>query len=213
MQLSPFGQWPMLEMEDVISNFEDGQKSQGAAFDKSCVGHFATRAAADSASGAYTAQGGVLTDGMTRTIAGYPETYRAGAWRGVMPTMTQTPNFFETTFNGSAETGVASLAIADPGVSYLLDVFGSLNLAANAGTSCEAYLRLDSISGPQVPVTRVRSGGLPDGELISLDFPAYRMGPYTGTHTLLCTVKRTAGTGNWAVNSGGNLLRANIIPV
>ena len=117
-------------------------------------------------------------------------------------------------FGSTAETGVGSLSIPDPGSSYFLDCMGAVNISANTGVPVEVYLRIDAAGGALASPVRHRSGQLPNGELISLDFPPFRMGPYTGAHTLLCTVRRTStGTGTWAVLASGNYLRANIVPI
>lgn len=213
MKTSPLNGLPIYEDADLL-RYGTQQQATITALDSRVIGRYTTRAAAEAAAGAFTGQGGVLTDGMVRTVGGYLETWRSGAWRGVMPSTVQTTVFFETTFSNTAEAGVASLAIPDPGVSYFLDCSGAVSISANAGVTVEAHLRIDAAGGTVASPTRYRSGQLPPGELISLEFPAYRVGPYTGAHTLLCTVRRpAAGTGNWAVLAGGNYLRANIVPV
>lgn len=212
MKTSPLNGLPIYEDADLL-RYGTQQEATIDALDTRVIGQYDTRAAADAALGAFTGQGGVLKQGMTRTIAGYFETYRSGAWRGVMPSTFQTTSFFETTFNGPAEAGVGQLAIPDPLASYHLDCSGAVSISAAAGTNVEAYLRIDAAGGQLVSPIRYRSGQLPAGELISLDFPAFRAGPFTGAHTLLLTVRRTQGTGDWAVLAGGNVLRANIVPV
>jgi hypothetical protein len=178
--------------------------------DSRVVAHFDTKAAADAAYGAFTAQGGVLTNGMARAIGGYLELYRGGGWRGIQPVVVSTPSFFETTYNGAAEVGVATLALPDIGSPYYADVTGTLSVSANTGCQVQAVVRLDAIEATIASAVLTRSGQYPNGELMSLTFSPWRIGPITGTHNLIVALKRILGTGNWFVPAGGNTLRADI---
>lgn len=209
MQTSAINTLPIYQNSDPL-DYGAQQSAVQKAIDSRVVARFATKAAADSAYSAYTAQGGVLSDGMVRAIGGYLETYRAGGWRGVMPVTRTTLTFFETTYSNGDEVGVATLAIPDLGTPSYVDVSGAVTVSATTGAQVRGVIRLDAIEGTIASRIANRSGQLPNGELIDLTFPPYRIGPISGAHNLIVGIRRVLGTGQWYVPAGGNYLRADI---
>lgn len=182
------------------------------AVDNRLVARFSTAAARNAAMGAYTAAGGVLTDGQMCTVGGFPQVYRSGSWRGLLPSVYQQPTFFDTTYSGGNEAGVATLAIPDPGFSYYLDCSMTITVSANAGSQVNCFIRLDAPAGVLMSPILNRSGSLPDGEPFTLTASETTYGPITGAHNVIATVWRIRGTGNWYVSATGNMLRAVIRP-
>lgn len=209
MQTSAFNGFPIYQTSDT-ADYGTQMSALVKAIDGRSVPRFTTATARDQAAGQFTAAGGVLADGMLCMIGGYPQIYRAGSWRGIMPTPYQTTTFWDTTFNGGGEQGVASLAIPDPGFPYFLDCTGTVTIFANSGVLVNAYLRLDALAGTLCSPIVMRDGLLPNGSGQTLTFGETTVGPITGAHNVLCTVKTIGGSGPWAVQSGGNLLRATV---
>jgi len=174
------------------------------------VGIYDTAAAGAAADGAYTGAGKTMRTGMVRTIGGFLEIYRNGAWRGVQSIELQTQVFYETTYGNGDEAGVAILNIPDYGGPVYVTVSGAVSVAAVAGAQIRAVVRLDAIEGVIASAVLDRSSQYPSGELMSLTFPAYRIGPISGAHNLIVGIRRVLGSGNWAVPAGGNQLYALI---
>lgn len=212
MQTSAINSYPIYQNSDT-ADYGTQMAALVKAIDARSVSRYSSTSAADAAMGAFTAGGGVLADGMLRMIGGWPQVYRGGLWRGIVPINNQTTTFFDTTFNGSAETGVAILNVGDPGHPYMLDVSGAVTVYGQSGVTVNVYLRLDAVAGTLCSRVGIRDGLQPSGSAASLSFPVYRCPiVLTGSHRVLCTVKTTGGSGNWAVTSDGNYLRADQIP-
>lgn len=125
----------------------------------------------------------------------------------------QQQTFFDTTFSGTGEAGVAQLAIADPGWAYVLDVSACVQVASTAGVQVTIRVRLDSVpGGAMVSQPGIRSGALPAGEIIMVPLSTFTTGTLTGAHTLICTAQLTVGAGNWNVPATGSILNAIIRP-
>lgn len=207
MQTSAINGFPIYQASDT-ADYGTQQSALVKAIDSRSVPRFSTTTAADQAMGTYTAGGGVLADGMMRMIGGYPQIYRAGSWRGVIPGPLQATTFYDTTWNGSGEVGVASLSVPDQGCPYFLDCSGTVTIFANSGVLVNAYIRLDAVAGTLCSPIVMRDGLLPNGSGQTLTFNETTVGPLTGAHTVLVTVRTTSGSGPWAVQAGGNILRA-----
>lgn len=203
-----------------ISYYEDADALQYGAqqaatinqIDARLPARFASLSAATAAYNAYTAAGNAMTDGMPRVVAGDPQTYVNGQWRGMIARSASQTTFFNTTVYDGTETGVATCNVPDPGWPYILDVSAGVQVAATAGTYVNVQVRLDSISGSVVSQTAVRSGQLPAGEVIMIPLSPFPSATLTGAHTLIVTCTRTLGSGNWNVPASGSILNATIRP-
>lgn len=170
---------------------------------------FNTASARDAA---YAAVPGSLTDGTPCTVAGVPQVYRNGQWRGLVSTSVNQLTFFPTTISTDTETGIATVAIPDPGFPYIIDTSFTAVVAAQAGVYVNVRARLDSITGTVISQDVQRSGSLPAGESIPVTSSPFPSGTLTGPRTLVLAGRRTLGSGNWAVPAGGSNLYATIRP-
>lgn len=173
---------------------------------------FATNAARDTAFGNWVSAGNSMRNGLQCTVSGVPQQYRNGSWRGLVPTTATVTTFFATTFSNTTETGIATLAIPDPGWPYILKTSGVIAIAATAGVQANVRARLDSVTGTVISQDVPRSGQFPAGEIMGVPLGACPSGTLTGAHSVVVTARMISGSGNWAVAAGGSLFNCDIFP-
>jgi hypothetical protein len=211
MKTTAINQLPYYEDADALA-YGTQQASTIPAIDARLPARFASLSAATSAYSAYTAAGNAMTDGMQRVVAGDPQTYVGGQWRGQVTRSASQTTFFNTTVYDGTETGVATLSIPDPGWPYILDTSAVVLVAAQASTWVNVQVRLDSISGAVISQTSNRSGALPAGEAIPIPLGTFPSATLTGAHTVIVTATRTLGSGNWNVPASGSIVNCMIRP-
>lgn len=211
MQTSSINQLPIYQDSDPLQ-YGAQQSAIMKALDPRISARFASLSAATSAYNAFVAGGGAMTDGMFRTVAGDAQIYANGKWRGIRTLSTSQTTFYATTITDGTETGIAQCSVPDPGWPYILDTSANVAVAAQAGVDVNIQVRLDSISGTIISQISTRSGQLPAGQIIMIPIGVTPSGTLTGTHNLVVSGVRTAGTGNWAVGSGGSIVNAMIRP-
>lgn len=128
----------------------------------------------------------------------------ASVWRATRDVSLQalSPGITLSSANGTTVYGIAPVSIPDPGYPYVLIVQAMQNVSANTGTAAMVQARLDSTAGPIVSGEGIRSGLLPDGELVTLTLAPYMSGALTGAHTVYLAVNRMFGSGNAAFGTG-----------
>lgn len=211
MQTSSINQLPIYQDSDALQ-YGTQQSAIIKALDPRITARFASLSAANSAYSAFVSGGGAMTDGMFRSVAGDPQIYAGGQWRGIRTLTASQITFYATTIWDATETGIAQLSVPDPGWPYILDTSAVVAVAAQAGVQVNVQVRLDSVSGTIISQISTRSGALPAGEIIMVPIGVTPSGTLTGSHTLVVSGVRTAGSGNWAVGSGGSIVNAMIRP-
>jgi hypothetical protein len=211
VQTSAINQLSIYQDSDALQ-YGAQQSATLKQIDARLPARFADLASANSAYNAYTAGGGAMTNGMQRSIAGDPQIYANGQWRGIIARSASQTTFFNTTVYDGTETGVATLSISDPGWPYILDVSACVQVAAQASTYVNVQCRLDSTSGSVVSQSSVRSGQLPAGEVIMVPLSVFPTGTLTGAHSVIVTCTRTLGSGNWNVPAAGSIVNCTIRP-
>ena len=211
MQTSAINQLPIYQDSDSLQ-YGAQQSAVLKAIDPRLPARFADLSSANSAYSAFVAGGGAMTNGMQRSIAGDPQTYANGQWRGQVTRSASQTTFFNTTIYDGTETGVATLSISDPGWPYILDTSAVVLVAAQASTYVNVQCRLDSVTGAVISQTSNRSGQLPAGEAIPIPLGTFPSATLTGAHTVIVTATRTLGSGNWNVPAGGSIVNCMIRP-
>ena len=128
----------------------------------------------------------------------------ASVWRATRDVVLQTvsPGITLTNSNGTTTYGIAPVNIPDPGYPYVVVVQAMQNVSANTGTAAMVRARLDSTAGTIVSGEGIRSGQLPDGELITLTLAPYLSATLTGPHTVYLAVNRMFGSGSAEFGTG-----------
>lgn len=213
MKTSAINGLPEYEDSDALA-YGAQMKALVDAIDPRVIARFASLSAANSAYGAFTAAGGVMTTGMMRAVAGDPQIYANNNWRGIVHTTVSQATFFNTTIADSSEVGVATLNVPDPGWPYVLDTSAVVLIATQSGVVANVRVRLDTVSGTIVSQD-IASFGAP-GIVVPLPLNTFPSGTLTGAHTLVVTARKTqdtsGGGGNWNIPAGGSLLNAFIRP-
>lgn len=166
-----------------------------------------------------TARNSAITspvEGMVCVVAGYPQVYRSGAWRGIQSQLIST-----TTVDTGLKTGNATLmtlSIPDPQCAYKIQcsaqiIFGVVGPGVTAGGRIRVN-GTDLIVGNDA----INASGSNMNNLLTT-IPAGTTGTMTGAATVSVFVSMTgpAGYGYQATASGGlglyNILSALVVPV
>jgi hypothetical protein len=211
VQTTAINQLPIYQDSDPLQ-YGTQMSAVLKAIDPRLPARFASLSAANAAYAAFVAGGGAMTDGMQRSIAGDPQIYANGQWRGMVHRSASQTTFFNTTIADGSEVGVATLPIGDPGWPFILDTSGTVLVAAQADTFVNVQCRLDSMTGPVISQDVNRTGQFPAGQLMPLPLGAFPSGTLTGSHTVIVTARRTLGAGNWNVPAGGSIVNCAIRP-
>lgn len=211
MQTSSINQLPIYADADAFA-YGTQMSALVKALDPRVPARFASLSAATSAYNAFVAAGGAMTDGMQRSVAGDPQIYANGQWRGQVHRSATQTSFFATTITDGTEVGIASLSIPDPGWPYILDTSFTVLVAATAGVYAKVRCRLDTVGGAVISQDVPRSGAFPAGEVMPLSGSPFPSGTLTGAHTVIATGRMILGSGNWAVGAGDSLVNCMIRP-
>jgi hypothetical protein len=211
VQTSAINQLPIYQDTDALQ-YGAQMSAVLKAIDPRLPARFADVSSANSAYAAFTAGGGAMTNGKQRSIAGDPQIYANGQWRGIVHRSASQTTFFNTTIADGSEVGVATLSIPDPGWPYILDTSAVVIVAAQASTYVNVQVRLDSVSGAVISQTVNRSGQLPAGEAIPIPLGTWPSGTLTGAHSVVVTAARTLGSGNWNIPASGSIVNCMIRP-
>lgn len=139
----------------------------------------------------------------------------AGNWRAQREYELGTTSFTAVTLTSTAplntEYLAVSLAIPDPGYAYTLDGTAMISVGANTGVNSFSYVRLDTLTGTKVSGRAIRSGSLPNGELVTMPL-TIRSDVLTGAHSLVVTLARQTGTANAITEATDNMISVRVRP-
>jgi hypothetical protein len=123
----------------------------------------------------------------------------AGNWRAQRDFVISSTAFPAVTLTNSnplnVEYAAITLAVPDPGYPYMIDGDAMISVGANTGVNAFGYARLDTTTGTVISGRYIRSGSLPNGELVTHPITIFS-GELTGPHSVVITLARMTGTGN-----------------
>lgn len=179
-------------------------------------GNFTSTSARDAAYVNWVAQGNTMANGLQCRVAGFPQVYRSGAWRGVSSQLVSTITVDTTLQTGNAT--LMTLTVPDPQCPYKLQcsaqiIFGVVGPGVTAGGRIRVN-GTDLIVGNDA----VNSTGSNVNNLLTT-IPPGTTGTLTGASTVTVFISKTgtAGNGYQATTAGGlglyNILTALAVPV
>lgn len=194
---------PYSEQSDPLTNYGARKKSEWAALDARIPGRFSSTAIRNATYASWTAQGGVMVDGMMCTVAGRPMYWLGGGWRGIVP---EAPVFVAATRqlplarNDGVEDSFVEATVPDPGYPYR--VWGEVH--ARTYANCQLSVRLRGGNGaldPALPdIGDVHNHYVNNG--LDVGTPRRATQALTGPSRLIGYALRVGGTGDWSVTSG-----------
>lgn len=182
---------------------------------------FANNGARDTAYSAWVAAGNTMSNGLTCTVAGVPQVYRSGQWRGVGPGPVHTgvgpPTFGPYSIQGAPEPGlvVGRINIPDPGYEYRIHIDAAVEaypVQSNGSDVGPFSWRVDSVinfNGTLFDLWRGDTGNHHRHSGLS---------PNTATGATIVNFQvyrptAVASSGDYSTSSTNFWMRAQVIPV
>lgn len=194
---------PYSEQGDPLSTYGARKKTEWAAIDSRLPARFSSVAIRNSTYAAWTAQGGVLVDGMQCSVAGRPMVYEGG-WRGIKseaPVFGPATRQLPLTRNDGVEDSFYAGTVADPGYPYRLWVEAT---ARTYAAGCECHVRVRAGNGvPDNQLGIVTNVANPGNNTTGIDLvtPRRATGTLTGPSRVIGYAVRAGTGGSWEITS------------